>query len=299
TRMTAQFIEVAPDIYWLKTYIPGRPTIFSVYAIKGETGILVEPGPASLIPAIKEAADAIGINDFQYIIPTHIHLDHAGAVGGLCKLYPDAQIVVNPSSPKHLIDPTKLIRSTKMAFGDDFDAVYGAIVPVPESRIKVVQDGEKLFSGGKELTFIHTPGHASHHMCILENATGGLFCGEALGLIYSEGAPPLPAVAPPGFDEVLYIENMKKLRKLKPKLLLYSHDGIGYEPDTLIRQVIENSITIGKAILRALKAGKSEDAIVVLLGDYIWNHFAVKLDAYDLESNIKGYIFYYKKQGLI
>lgn len=297
--MTEQFKEVARDIYWLKANIPGLTGIFSAYAVKGRNNVLIEPGPATLIPIILEATKNIGINSFSHIIPTHIHLDHAGALGKLSRLYPEAKIVVNAASPKHLIDPSRLIQSTKMAFGDDYALKYGAIEPVPESQIKIVQEGDKISVGGRDLTIIDAPGHASHHIVIFDAATGGLFCGEALGLIYNECIQPLPAVAPPGFDEELYIETMKRLQKLKPKLLFYSHDGIGYDPETQIPLVIKNSIEFGKAILHALKKGETEDAIIKFMGNYVLEHFDAKLDAYDLASNVKGYIFYYNKKGLV
>jgi glyoxylase-like metal-dependent hydrolase (beta-lactamase superfamily II) len=297
--MTAQFKEVARDIYWLKGSIPGLTGIFSAYIVKGENNVLIEPGPATLIPAIQEAAKNISVNSFSHIIPTHIHLDHAGALGKLSRLYPDAKIVVNAVSPKHLIDPSRLIQSTKMAFGDDYALKYGAIEPVPESKIKIVKDGDKISVGDRDLTIIDAPGHASHHIVILDAMTGGLFCGEALGLIYNEGIQPLPAVAPPGFDEVLYIETMKRLQKLKPKLLFYSHDGVGYEPETQISQAIKNSIEFGQAILHALKKGETEDAIIESMGDYVLEHFGARLDAYDLASNVKGYVFYYNRKGII
>jgi len=283
-KMTAQFNEVARDIYWLKTFIPGLPTVFSVYIVKSDINVLIEPGPAALIPDIQEAAEKIGVKEFSYIIPTHIHLDHGGAIGKLAHLYPDAQIVVNAASPKHLVDPARLIQSTKMAFGDDYALTYGAIEPVPELQLKIVEDGDKISLGKRDLTIIDTPGHASHHIVILDELTGGLFCGEALGLIYNEAIQPLPAVAPPGFDEELYIATMKKLQKLKPKLLFYSHNGIGHEPDKQIPMVIKNSIEFGQAVLGAMKQGKSEDAVIEYMRDYVQEHFGAQLDAYDLGS---------------
>lgn len=297
--MTAQFNEVAHDIYWLKTFIPGLSTIFSVYIVKGDINALIEPGPAALIPDIQKAAEKIGVKKFSYIIPTHIHLDHGGAIGKLARLYPDAQIVVNAASPKHLIDPARLIQSTKMAFGDDYALTFGAIEPVPKRQIKIVEDGDIISLGKRELTIIDTPGHASHHIVISDALTGGIFCGEALGLIYNEGIQPLPAVAPPGFDEELYIATMKKLQKLKPKLLFYSHNGVGYKPETQISMVIKNSIEFGHAILGAMKQEKSEDAIIEYMRDYVLEHFGARLDAYDLASNVKGYIFYYNRKKMV
>ncbi len=186
-----------------------------------------------------------------------------------------------------------------MAFGDNFEAIYGPILPVPESRLKVVRDGERLLVGSHELVIIHTPGHAAHHIAIFDTKTKGLFCGEALGLIYSPGYPPLPAVAPPSFDMELYLNDMERLKALKPRLLFYSHGSVAQEPERLISTAMENTRLVGDFILRDLRAGKSEEAVISRVGDYLRNHFGAPLDEYELVSNVKGYIHYFRKKGVI
>ena len=195
--MTVKVGKVAEGIYRLEAKIPREVSVFTVCFIEGGGNAIIEPGPAAIIPDIQEAADELSLTEFKYIIPTHIHQDHAGATGKLSAIYPGAEVVVNVHGAKHIIDPSRLIRSTKLAFGDNFEDVYGAILPVPEQKIKVVEDEERLYLNGRELIIIHTPGHAPHHIAIFDTKTGGLFCGEALGLIYAPGSQPLPAAAPP------------------------------------------------------------------------------------------------------
>jgi glyoxylase-like metal-dependent hydrolase (beta-lactamase superfamily II) len=259
----------------------------------------VEPGPAVLVPDIQEAAKELGLSRPEYIIPTHIHLDHAGGLGKLAEVFPATRIVVNRQGAKHIVEPSRLIKSTRMAFGDDFESIYGSILPVPSSRLKVVRDGERLKVGSRELLIIHTPGHAAHHIAIFDTKTKGLFCGEALGLIYSPGYPPLPAVAPPSFDIELYLNDMERLKVLEPKLLFYSHGTVADEPERLIATAIENTRLVGDFIRRDLKAGESEEAIISHVGDYLRNHFGASLDEYELASNVRGYIHYFRKRGLI
>jgi glyoxylase-like metal-dependent hydrolase (beta-lactamase superfamily II) len=290
--------EVAEGTYRLETRAPDLQPVFSVYFIKEKnSNVMIEPGPAVLIPTIQEALQTLHIDTLKYIIPTHIHLDHAGGVGKLSQLYPEPEIVLNPHGVNHMVDPSRLIRSTKMAFGDDFETKQGAILPVPESRVRIAQDGDLLSVGDRQLQIIHTPGHAPHHNAIFDTRTKGLFCGEALGLIYSPGAPPLPAVAPPSFDFEFYLTNMDKLRKLQPALLFYSHGGVGYNPESLISAALNNSKTIGELILKALNEGKTEETILPLVGSYIWEHFNTKLDDYELASNVKGYIHYFTRNS--
>jgi len=295
----AQVEQLIDGIYRLERRIDGANAPFAVYFIKDGAGAIIEPGPAVIATDIREAAEELGISSPQYIIPTHIHLDHAGGVGRLAEIYPDTTIVVNQQGAKHVIDPSKLIASTRMAFGDDFESMYGPILPVPESRLKIVADGDRLQVGGRELLIIHTPGHAGHHMSIFDSKTRGIFCGEALGLIYGPGYPPLPAVAPPSFDLELYLDDMKNLMALKPKLLFYSHGTIADEPEKLIKTVMENTRLVGDFIRRDLRVGESEEAILEHVGNYLRDHFNAPLDEYELMSNVRGYIHYFRKKGNI
>ena len=295
----AQVEQLIDGIYRMERRIDGANAPFAVYFIKDGAGAIIEPGPAVIATDIREAAEELGISRPEYIIPTHIHLDHAGGVGRLAEIFPDTTIVVNQQGVKHIIDPSKLIASTKMAFGDDFESMYGPILPVPESRLKIVADGDRLTVGNRELLIIHTPGHAGHHMSIFDSKTRGLFCGEALGLIYGPGYPPLPAVAPPGFDLELYLDDMKNLMALKPKLLFYSHGTVADEPEKLIKTVMENTRLVGDFIRRDLRAGESEETILEHVGDYLRDQFNAPLDEYELISNVKGYIHYFRKKGNI
>jgi glyoxylase-like metal-dependent hydrolase (beta-lactamase superfamily II) len=291
--------EVADRTYRVQARLPGLPTIFSVYFIQGDPGAFLEPGPAGMVPTIQDAMNHLAMSDLKYIIPTHIHLDHGGACGTLAQLFPRAEVVVHPQGARHIIDPSRLIQSTAMAFGDDFEEVYGTILPVPESRVKVVQDGERLSVAGRELTIIHTPGHAPHHMAIFDPATQGLFCGEALGLVYSDGAEALPAVAPPGFDEEEYLSSMERLRQLRPRLLFYAHGSVSTEPEQSIASVIANTRVVGEAILDAVRTEATEEAVIKNIGGFIRNRFGATLTEYDLASNVRGYIHYFKKKGLV
>jgi glyoxylase-like metal-dependent hydrolase (beta-lactamase superfamily II) len=295
-KMKTSLEEIAQETYRLEAQIPGLNTVFSVFFIRDKDSVLIEPGPAANIPAIQKAVKELALDNLEYVIPTHIHLDHAGALGSLLQLFPQARGIVNPGAVEHVIDPSRLIKSTKMAFGEDFEALYGQIIPVPHSRLKVVQDNDSIDIGSRQLQFIHTPGHAPHHIAIFDTKTKGIFCGEALGLIYSPGAPPLPAVAPPSFDPDIYLNNMLQLKKLHPKLLFYSHGGMSTEPEKSITAVIENTRIIGDAILGAFKASETDEAIIQIIGDFIDARFGFRLEAYELASNVKAYLHYFRKK---
>ena len=291
--------EVADNIYRVEVTLPGLPTIFSIYLIKNNPGVLIDPGPAALLPTIQAAMAQLGITDLKYVIATHIHLDHGGAAGSLSRLYPDARVVVHPQGAKHVIDPSRLIRSTKMAFGDDFDNIYGTILPVPESQLKVAEDRESLPVDGRELVIIYSPGHAPHHIAVFDTKTKGLFCGEALGLIYDDVQVPLPAVAPPGYDAEVYLDSMARLKQLQPRILFYSHGGHGDEVDRLISDAIENTKIVGDAILKALKTEKTDEAVSRSVDEYFLSHFGIKLEEFYLAMTVGAYTVYFKKKGLV
>jgi len=295
----AQVEQLIDGIYRLERRIEGANAPFAVYFIKDGDGAIVEPGPGVLAPDIQAAAIELGLSSPGYIIPTHIHLDHAGGAGRLAEIFPGTMIVVNRQGAKHIVEPSKLIRSTRMAFGDDFESMYGPILPVPESRLKVVSDGDRLTVGSRELVIIHTPGHAAHHIAVFDTKTRGLFSGESLGLIYSPGYPPLPAVAPPSFDMELYLKDMERLKALKPKLIFYSHGTLAEKPEKLIDTVMDNTSLVGAFIRRHLRAGENEKDIIGHVGDYLRDQFNAPLDEYELQSNVRGYIHYFRKKGLV
>ena len=292
--------EVAEKTYRLEVPIPKVDAIFAVYFICETKGVVVEPGPAATIPSIQEAMKQLGMKELAYIMPTHIHIDHAGAIGRLAQLFPHAKVVLHPLGAKHAVNPSRLIESTQMAFGDDFEDFYGPILPVPESQVKTPSDEETIAIDGRELQLIYTPGHAPHHIAIFDRKTRGLFCGEALGLP-KQGAElsPLPAAAPPSFDIEVYLKTMERIKQLRPRILFYSHDGIGRKPEELIPTAIENTKIFGDIILKALREGETTEAIDYRVRDYISSNLGINVEGMDMGMTVRGFIFYFKKKGLV
>src|SRR4030042_3430657 len=128
---------IAESLYRLEIRFSSARYVFAVYLIAEGGGVLLEPGPARIIPSIQEGMKQLGMKGLSYIIPTHIHLDHGGGSGELAALFPQAKVVVHPRGLKHLLDPSRLIEGTKKAYGDDFELKYGAIRPVPQSQLVV------------------------------------------------------------------------------------------------------------------------------------------------------------------
>jgi len=291
--------EVAHKVYRLETSVPGMNTVFTVYLIPESDGVLIEPGPAAAIPSIQEGMKQLGMKDLAYIIPTHIHMDHAGGIGTLAGLFPGAKVLVHPRGVKHVVDPSRLINSTKMVFGDDFELRFGPIAPVQESQILVPEDGEIISINGRELQIIYAPGHAPHHMVIFDHSLKGLFCGEALGFPSSSTRiVPLPAVAPPSFDQDLYLETIERLRQLGAQMLFFSHGGVESEADQLISMAAENTRTFGDIIPKGLKEGQSLEAISRRIGDHITGQYGLKVNEMDIAMIVGGYAICLNNKGL-
>ncbi len=293
--------EVAEAIYRLEVQLPGARYIFSVYLIDDNGGVLIEPGPASMVPAIREGMKRLGIRRLSYIIPTHIHLDHGGGAGKLAELFRQSTVVFHPRAVKHALDPSRLIEATRMAYGDNFEATYGPILPVPESQMKVPADGEMMCVNERELQIIHAPGHAPHQIAIFDRKTGGLFCGEALGVpIPGDESFALPSVSVQDLNPDLYLETVEKLKRLTPRMLFYSHDGGVRKPEKLITSVVETTQSLRDTILEGLRNGETIESIRPRVRELLSGYAGKRAGAMSsVEDTILGYTTYFSKKGLI
>ena len=291
----AKTTEIAEGIYRIETplgIMQFQPTVFVI----ANATTIIEPGPAICIPTLHRALERLGINKLQYIIPTHIHMDHAGGTGTLAKLYPEVKVLVHPRGLKHAIDPSRLIESVKMVWGENFEVNFGLITAIPESQIRTVEDGEVIHTGDRDLQFIYTPGHAPHHIAIFDRKLKGLFCGEALGMPGYQ----LPTAAPMSFDLENYLSTIDKLQHsdLDIKMLIYSHGGVEHDPGKCMSRAAENARALGDIVLQALGKGKVRAEIGKAVGDYIKKHYTgnMKTDDQGYETIASGYILYFEKK---
>ncbi len=264
------------------------------YFITDGGGAMIEPGPGIAIPAVKRALDHLGLSRLAYIIPTHIHVDHAGGTGALAALCPSATVVVHPQGARHLANPARLIEITQRIYGSDFQTRSGAVLPVPESRLRAVEDGAILSLGGRQLQIIHAPGHASHHLAILDRRQQGLFCGEALGL------PPhlLPSAAPYSFEEGDYLSTIERLRRLGPSVLFYSHGGADAEPRSAFSRAEENTRLYSRMVLDGLGRGESCSQIALRFIADVKDRFGLTFEPGGGEMFVTAHLMYYQKKGL-
>jgi glyoxylase-like metal-dependent hydrolase (beta-lactamase superfamily II) len=293
----AEIIEIAEGVYSIETpleVMQFQPTAFVI--ANAET--LIEPGPAICIPPLYQALEQRGIKNLRYIIPTHIHMDHAGGTGTLSRLYPEAQVLVHPRGLKHAVDPSRLSDSVKMAWGDKYEDDFGPISAVPESQIKTVEDGEIINAGDRELQFLYTPGHAPHHIAVFDHKLKALFCGEALGMPGYQ----LPAAAPMSFDLDSYLATIDKLQHigLDMRMLIYSHGGVERAPAGCMARAAENARAFAEFVLNAMEQGKGCSETGKALGSYVQDKYDsnAKSDLQGYETIATGYITFFERKRI-
>ncbi len=212
----------------IDTRMSGYAGITSAYALLTERPCLVETGTATSAPTVVAALHDLGLasQDLATIVVTHIHLDHAGGVGDLAAAFPAAEIVVHEAGARHLAEPERLLASARRVFGRVLDEVFGLLRPTDPARIRSLGNSGVIdLGGGRRLEAFHAPGHASHHLGLLDSETGNLFVGDAAGIYVPETADVRPSTPPPDFDLDLACASIERFRDVRPTRLLFSHFG--------------------------------------------------------------------------
>ncbi len=224
-----------------------RPQMAACYLLETESGLaVIETGvnaSADRIMQVIAQRDRSG-DEVSHIIVTHVHLDHAGGAGLLMEMLPHATLVVHPRGARHMIDPSRLEASARLVYGDaEFERMFGAPVPVPEERVRLMEDGEDLEVGGRRLHFIDTPGHARHHFCVWDEHSRGWFTGDTFGISYREldtanGPFIFPTTTPIQFDPPALIASMERMMARSPKSMYLTHFGRVQDVERLHRDMI-------------------------------------------------------------
>ncbi len=209
-----------------------RPTLDAIHLIvEGGRAAIVDTGVNSSVPRVLAALRAKDIAPAQvdYVVLTHIHLDHAGGAGLLMSQLPNAMLTVHPRGARHIVDPSKLIESTEAVYGkDEMTRTYGQIVPVPRDRVIETPHGATIELNGRELVFYDTPGHARHHVCVFDAKSGHLFAGDTFGLSYRELDYAgrqfiLPTTSPTQFDPAAAHRSLDLITGLRPGAIYVTH----------------------------------------------------------------------------
>jgi glyoxylase-like metal-dependent hydrolase (beta-lactamase superfamily II) len=220
---------VGPGVLEIDTLLGGWERVTAGYLIEGPAPVLVETGSQSSVPILLKALaeHGVGAEDLAGIAVTHIHLDHAGGVGDVTKVFPKAVIYVHPRGARHLADPSRLIASAATVYGDALDSLYGRLEPTPPDRVKAVEDGTEIdIGGGRSLTVVHSPGHAKHHMALHDSDSGLLFVGDSVGVQLPGAGTLRPATPPADFDLDQALDSLKRYAERRPSALALAHYGL-------------------------------------------------------------------------
>jgi glyoxylase-like metal-dependent hydrolase (beta-lactamase superfamily II) len=238
--LAAAVTDLGHEVHQIDTLMAGYDGITAGYLIRGDRPCLVETGTAPSAPVVREALAGLGVGpaDLATVVVTHIHLDHAGGVGDIAAMYPGAQIVVHERGARHLADPARLMASARMVYGDELDELFGTLAPTPPGRIRAVDGTGTIDLGdGRRLDSHYAPGHAKHHIGLIDSVSGDLYVGDAAGVYIQETADLRPATPPPDFDLDTALESLRMFAALRPVRLLFSH----YGPVAAVRETLERS----------------------------------------------------------
>jgi glyoxylase-like metal-dependent hydrolase (beta-lactamase superfamily II) len=224
-------------------YGHGISAVDSVYDRREQTAIhlliedgraaVIDTGTANAVPRVLAALQAKGVAPAQvdYVILTHVHLDHAGGAGQLLTRFPNARVTVHPRGARHVIDPGRLIAATVAIYGErETRRVYGQILPVPPARILETPEGATLRLAGRELLFLDAPGHARHHVVVRDSRTGHIFAGDTFGFSYRELDQDgrqfsFPTTSPSQFDPAALHRSIDRMLSHGPGAIYVTHFG--------------------------------------------------------------------------
>ena len=289
----------------------GLEAFNAAFLIAAREPALIETGPGADAEILTAALAQTGIDagELAHVVVTHIHIDHAGGAGELLHRFPRATLWVHERGAPHLADPERLVASTARTYGQErMRALYGETRPSPAGRIRAVVDGSLIPLGDRSLEVVHTPGHASHHVALLDPSSGSMFIGEAIGSHLPWADCYRPALPPPEVDVDAALASIERIRDRRPSRLLLTHFGPIDDPveglDRGAERIRAWAATVRMAIER--DADVSDDGLIADLTDQAREEYeadagqAFDRERYDaigsIAMNARGLARYWRKR---
>lgn len=320
-------MEPAPELPSIRRYPGGiaavdtqlvRPEMAASF-IMTEAGraAFVEAGTARATAGLLKALESLEIprDRVDYVIVTHVHLDHAGGAGRLMRHLPNARLVVHPRGARHMIDPSRLIQGATAVYGEaEFERQFDTLEPVPEERVIVADDGDSLELAGRRLEFLDSPGHAKHHFCVWDAETRGFFTGDTFGLSYREfdtdrGVFIFPTTTPIDFDPEAMHASIERMLTFEPECLYLTHYGRVDDPASLAPAMHRRIDAVADIARRHADGGDDRyDRIYRDMERYLLDELAThgvtlpteeqkRLLAMDLQLNAQGLVVWLDRQS--
>lgn len=264
TRGPGAVAEIAEGIHLIDIGFMGRKGAVGVFLVVGPDGLgLVETGPATVLENLKAGIVNAGyeIEDVRDVAVTHIHLDHSGGLGELMSKYHGMRAWAHPVGVPHLVSPGRLEQSASRIYGDRMQELWGTISGVPEDRLNATEDRRLILLGGRKLRVFDTPGHASHHIVLLDEQTGTMFTGDVAGVRMEDTVFPVPPLPPPDIDIDAWKRSIALMREIGSDRLVLTH--FGAYADTVehlrrLEEALDEAMRIGREVLLA---GGSNDEL--------------------------------------
>jgi glyoxylase-like metal-dependent hydrolase (beta-lactamase superfamily II) len=291
SRSSTGLTPLGHDVFEIDTRMAGYSQITAGYLILADRPCLVETGTAPSAPVVRDALASLGVgpHDLATVVVTHIHLDHAGGVGDIAGMFPSARIVVHELGARHLADPGRLMSSARRVYGDDLDWLFGEMAPTPAERILAVEErGSVDLGGGRSLDSHYSPGHAKHHVGLIDSASGDLYVGDAAGVFLPETGDMRPATPPPDFDLPLALDSLRLFAALAPQRLLFSHFGPVEDVTAALERSAEELNVWVAETRRARGAGLGVDHAVAMVRDRTRQRYAALLPGGEPELTEKA-----------
>jgi glyoxylase-like metal-dependent hydrolase (beta-lactamase superfamily II) len=293
-----------------------RPRFDAAYlVVERGRAAFIDTGTNHAVPRLLAALAELGLapEDVDYVIPTHVHLDHAGGAGRLMQSLPRATMLVHPRGARHMVDPLALYMGAQAVYGaEEMQRSYGTLQPVDASRVRCPADGEVIELAGRPLYFAHTPGHARHHHCIWDEATQGWFTGDTFGLSYREhdterGAWILPTSTPVQFEPEPLKQSIERMLQRHPACMYLTHYGRVLDVPRLAGLLFEQIDAMVAAARRLHEApdrhAALKQALAAIYREQLVRHgvadadTAVALLELDIELNAQGLAVWLDRGG--
>ena len=292
------------------------PGIAAAYLLIHEgRAVFIENNTRYAVPHMLQALASRGLTpqDVEYAVITHVHLDHAGGSSALMEACPNAQLLCHPRAARHVVDPARLVAGSREVYGAErFDELYGEVGPVAAERVRSMNDDEVIDWHGRNLQFLHTPGHASHHMVIVDGCSDSVFTGDAFGVCYpplqTNGTLVLPTSPPTDFDPELSRQSVRRIMQTGCRQVFPTHFAQVDDPHTAADQLIKGFDFLENLLLQAEQRLLADMAPALLLaecfqairswvGEQTDSHRLALTDAQwqllelDIELNAQGIVF--------
>jgi glyoxylase-like metal-dependent hydrolase (beta-lactamase superfamily II) len=238
-------VEIAKNIYLIDDFDLKMPERTGTYVLNEQQLTIIETCASPSVPYILEGLHALGLDpqDIQWIILTHIHLDHAGGAGLFLQHCPNAKVIVHEKGMRHLADPSRLISGARAVYGDKFDALFDPVLSIPNDRLLVKYDREELqLSKDCTLQFFYTPGHADHHLSIYHKQVNGMFTGDTAGVRYPQLSKDqielyLPSTSPNQFSPNKMLDSVQLYESMNLDFIFFGHYGLSDTPQEVYKQI--------------------------------------------------------------